>query len=186
MIKRFIALYLSKENLPVATHSRQIDSSSPISQQLPIALWANSHPHAIILTSLISFRSCTSNHICCEYGSAMDMLCSEDSISKHSFPSFVLIFFPPLLPWCSLRLGGEVGIDVPFSLNLFFVLQVLESLHWLLTAYHRKKLILSRLTAAHIHWYKHKYLEGSLTTLPFSKITIVLPSPFLGPIISSL
>lgn len=124
-------------------------------------------------TGLILCRSCAGDHSGCEFLSAMGMPCQEDRISQCSFLSSnsSILFAPSSTMFLSL---GENSIDVP--------------LRWACPDHLLDQLWVSALTTAHckmkLLWlkgaliYGYKYLQGSLTTYPFSGTTVV-GVPFL-------
>lgn len=118
------------------------------------------------------------------------MSCSEDSVSQHSsaFSSFYILpaspslMFPetpegrrrwPLTKMVHLRLGIPSHLLITNCEPLPGLLPTAETLFW------------PRLRAAHASVCRHRYLEGSLTTWPFSKRTVAgssgpVPSQVMG------
>lgn len=123
-----------------------------------------------MLTDPVSSVLCRSP-CCAELVSVMVMSCVEDSF-QHSFhPVFYILSFC-LVPW-TLRVRGSIQMShlsrAPSSRFSSAPWPVLRCSLQLL----RTEFAWPRLRAELICWYMCNYLEGRLTTHPFSKTTVV-------------
>lgn len=133
--------------------------------------------------SMLGFGMTCADHHSCEFTSLIAMWYLKPAFHSSPPHSLALIFFPFPLSQCTLRLGDEgLKTDVPFRVEYSVSYsQNLEELFSPLTVANcKRKLLSSRLRAAKISGYKHKYFKGKLTAWPYNGITIA--GNTLGPI----
>lgn len=122
-------------------------------------------------------RYCLSCLICCECLCSIDMTWPEESTSEHLSLSSGS-FLPSPLPWCSLSRQKRSWYRCTIcgwalTVNSF---QHFKQLTYLCInhIHYNKALLWLRLVASQIYAFKHKHLEGSLTTWSFIKTKSII------------